>query len=66
MQVGAYVETGDRLPLNPGETGRPVVLRFRAPVARELATPGRTFTIIYGDREIGVGTIGQPVEPRIT
>lgn len=65
VQVGADIQTDDRLPLNPGEISRPVALRFWAPVARELATPGRTFILIYGDREIGAGTIGQPAEPRL-
>lgn len=60
VQLGAYIQTDDRLPLNPGEAGRRVVLVFWAPVARELATPGRQFTLVYGTRQIGAGTIGQP------
>lgn len=66
VQLGAYIQTDDGLPLNPGQTDRSVVLLFWAPVARELATPGRRFTLVYGHREneIGEGTIGQPAAPR--
>ncbi|MFT3861208.1 DUF6912 family protein [Micropruina sp.] len=63
VELGAYIYTDDQVPLNPGDSGRAVALQFWAPAARELATPGRPFTLIYGDREIGRGTIGGPTEP---
>lgn len=64
VQLGAYIYTDDKVPLNPGDSNRAVALVFWAPVARDLATQGRPFTLIYGDREIGRGTIGAPTEPR--
>ena len=63
VQLGAEIYTDDEVPLSPGDSERAVALRFWAPVARDLATPGRPFTLIYGDREIGHGTIGAPTEP---
>lgn len=67
-QLGVDLYTEDDGPLNPGESGRSVLLRFWAPVARELATTDSPFVLVYGDRVIGSGLItskldGPPITP---
>lgn len=57
MQFGAYIFTADAEPLNPGDMERDVELFFWVPLVRDYAKPGTQFTLIYGDRVIGDGTI---------
>lgn len=57
VQFGAFIFTADAEPLQPGDVERDVELLFWVPLVREYATPGAAFTLIYGDRQIGDGTI---------
>lgn len=57
VQFGAYIFTADGEPLQPGDVERDVELRFWVPLVRDYARPGAAFTLVYGDRQIGDGTI---------
>lgn len=57
VQFGAYILTADAQPLEPGDVERDVELLFWVPLVRDYAKPGAPFTLIYGDRVIGDGTI---------
>lgn len=57
VQFGAYILTADAEPLEPGDVERDVELPFWVPLVRDYAKPDAPFTLIYGDRVIGDGTI---------
>lgn len=57
VQFSAYILTADAQPLEPGDVERDVELLFWVPLVRDYAKPGAPFTLIYGDRVIGDGTI---------
>lgn len=63
-QVGADLYTEDGNPLDPGDVGRSVVLRFWSPAARDIIRPGSYFVVVYGDRVIGGGVIDELLEER--
>lgn len=57
VQFGAFILTADAEPLEPGDVERDVELTFWVPLVRDYAKAGAPFTLIYGDRDIGNGTI---------
>jgi hypothetical protein len=57
VQFGAFIFTADAEPLEPGDVERDVELLFWVPLVRDYAKPGAQFTLVYGDRVIGDGTI---------